>query len=110
MKTYAHTTHGNPAPWQGAPAWAVELGEMNAIIILQQEAIMAELDDAKAALNALKDVTVKMAAEIDRLDAKITGAAPPAATAADLTAMTAEANQAAADGTAKIAASQTAVP
>lgn len=110
MKTYAHATHGNPAPWQGAPAWAVELGEMSAIIILQQEAIMAELDDTKAALNTLKDVVGKMSAEIDRLDAKITGAAPPPATAADLVALTTEANQAATEGTAKIAASQTAVP
>ena len=110
MKTYAHERHRNPAPWQGAPAWALEIGTALDIVLIQQEAIMAELDDTKAALNAVKDTNGKLIAEIERLISKITGAAPPVATAADLTALTAEANQIVSDGNAELTKSQTAVP
>ena len=110
-KNFAQHLHRLPNPWQGdVEPWALELREMAFHIIYNQERLMSALDDSKAAIATLIDVNGKLVAEIQRLDAKVTGAAPPAATEADLQAITTEASNAAAAGSAALTASQQAVP
>lgn len=109
MKTYAHAKHGSPAPWQGAPAWALELGEMLAIVLLQQEVMMPALDDLKAADAAVVDVINKLVAEIQRLDSKVS-AIPAGTPDSELTPISTDLQNAVNTGTAAITASQTAVP
>ena len=109
-RNFAEHLHRLPNPWHGdVPAWALEIREMLIVIILQQEKIMPALDDLKAADAAVVEVINKLAAEVKRLDDKIT-ATPAGTPDAELTPVTTDLTNAVAAGNAALTASQTAVP
>lgn len=51
MKLFGYDTHRHRDPWEGSPPWAVEIGVAQAIIIMQNEAILAKLEDRPAKLS-----------------------------------------------------------
>ena len=108
-RNYAEHKHRNPAPWQGAPAWALEIAETLAILMVQQEANMAALDDLKTADAAIVDLVNKLVAEVQRLDAKIS-ATPAGTPDSELAPVASDLQNAVAAGTAALTASQQAVP
>lgn len=60
MRVYGQRYHNCETPWADAPAWAVELGAINILIITKLEAIMAAIDDLAAAV-AAEDTTIDSA-------------------------------------------------
>lgn len=44
MNIFGRKHHGCDDPWDGAPAHLVEIGAMLAIIMIQNEAILAKLE------------------------------------------------------------------
>lgn len=81
MKIFGHERHRNTDPWADAPACAVELGAIGIVIIANQEAIMAALDDLKSAVADLSAQMTANNAAIDGLLGKVTA---PGASDADI--------------------------
>ncbi len=71
MKIYGHEHHHNDNPWEGAPAWAIELGATLILIMLKMENTMA----TKAQLDKLQtDIADLIAAGVAEITAAVTAA------------------------------------
>lgn len=44
MRNFGFGRHQRDDPWERAPEWAIELGEMQFVLMLQNEAILATLE------------------------------------------------------------------
>ena len=69
MKIFGLHIHKHSNPWNEVPPWVIELR-------LGQEILMSVTDDLQAAITALQQQVAATKAELERIDAKITGAAP----------------------------------
>src|SRR4029077_12574091 len=53
MRIFGQREHNSENPWEDAPAWAIELGVIGVIQILNQEKIMTQADDLNNAVTSL---------------------------------------------------------
>lgn len=73
MKVFGRHHHQRENPWRGAPDWAKEIGARQLITILQNEVILAKLEqreckilpEDQAKLDAIFDVATGITAKID---------------------------------------------
>lgn len=86
MKLFGFEHHNNPTPWDGAPHWALELRVIMGLVLISQEAIMAELDDITAQVAANKVVIDSAVVLINGIADRITAAGVDPAKLAALTA------------------------
>lgn len=53
MRNFAQHIHNQDNPWDGAPAWAIELRFMLALVLTEETIIMSQNDDLNNAVTAL---------------------------------------------------------
>lgn len=99
MKLHGYDKHKCTDPWDGAPPWDIEIGEMLGFLIVRLEALMATMAELTAAVARNSDaedaVIVYLKGIVQQLkDAQATG--DPAAIAAAITAIDANTDKAAA--------------
>lgn len=68
MRIFAEKLHHNSSPWETAPAWAIELGFMLALVLKEETIIMSQSDDLNNGITAL---ATAFAVEHDAVNAEL---------------------------------------
>lgn len=70
MRNFGFGKHQRDDPWERAPEWAIELGEMQFILMLQNEAILAALERRASKLSPKDQETLNTIFDVSEATTK----------------------------------------